>query len=433
MPSNASDNPFNVNVSTAGRFGAGGLLAGASLATLLGLAKVLADMRRKGESDESDSNQLVLTLPTRIKEAEQLIDHIGYEKIAESIPGFGPEMEKSANWQTMVASILAAGGAGTAGYALVDKLFEMRRIKELEAELERAQTEYLDKLQLASDEVKEAGMFGDREGEPSFRKLDYPLGIAALMTLLGAGGTAWLTKRFLDKLEEEKQPESFKPRKPIKVQKVIFKSASADGEKEASDNTVDPELMPAALGVFLDICSGEPTIVGSEKVAAEMKKIDMTPTQLYKQAGESFDRFLLTLKQNPELRKQMKDMAMDTHPLLKYFKWAAGLPYIRDLTDTSLYDQLSSQYGPRREDQPMAIKYGSVLDSLVGSLAAEKAVDIGKDMLSSKEQKPEEEELQDAVRQLDIGAADPEAAEFVNKNAEQLKDILTKLVQEGAI
>ena len=175
-------------------------------------------------------------------------------------------------------------------------------------------------------------------------------------------------------------------------------------------------------------------MVGSEKVACEMQKINMTPTQLYKQAGESFDRFLLTLKQNPELRKQMKDMAMDTHPLLKYFKWAAGLPYIKDLTDQSLYTNLSKKYGPRRADKPMAIKYGSVLDSLIGSLAAEQAVETGKNVLTGSKDKPDkDEELKETVRDLEIGAEDPAAEEFVNNNAEQLKTILTKLVQEGAI
>ena len=436
MPSSASDNPFNVNTSTAMRFGAGGALAGVSLATLLGLAKVLKDMKKKKDPSESTEDQLVLTLPRRVKRAEALVDHIVCENIARTVPTFGPDMEKTANWQTLVASLLAAGGGGMAGYALIDKLFEMKRMRELESQVEQAKEEYLDKLMLAGEDekigmAKQAGLsdlFGDRQGEPSFSKLDYPMGIAVLAALLGAGGSAWLTKRFLDKQDED----DFKPPKPIRVKRVVFKTAAAE-EKEASDREIDPEILPAALGVFLDICSGEPTVVGSEKVAEAMQELDMKPSDLYKQAGEDFDRFILTLKQSPQLRKQLRDMSMDVHPVLRYFKWAAGLPFLSDMADSRLYDELSYEYGPRRADNPLNIKYASVLDSLIGSMAAEKALDSARGVLSNGQPAEEKPELEDIIRELEIGAADPNAEEFVAQNKAKIVAVLQRLAEEGKL
>jgi len=458
MPNEENGNPFNVNTSTAGRFGAGGLLAGASLASILGLIKMISDMKRdksRDNDEETGLDRLVLTLPAKRAEAEDVIDRMYTQRFCDGIPTLGPDMEKSANWQTLVASLLAAGGGTAASYALVDKLFEIRRMRELEKQLESSQQEYLDKLDTASSEVKSAGLaelFGDREGEPSFNKLDYPIGLAVLATLLGAGGSAWLTKRFLDQSDDTEVDPGFKPRKPIKVKRIVFRTAK-DGEKEASAKEVDPEVLSAAVGVYLDICSGIPALASDEKVAAELKKINMTAGDLYKTAGDSeeFDKFMYILAANPDLRTQMKRMSMDTHPILKYFKWAAGLPIIRDFSDRSLYDELNREYGPARELFPEAFrkagrinmprdlndfgKSASVLDSLIGSMAAEKAIESMGDAMKNKKEVPsdKDQELKEMIRELEIGAADPNAEEFVSSREEQIKKILTRLVQEGKI
>lgn len=454
--SKEAEKPFKINTDTALRFGAGGALAGASLATVLGLAKVIHDMKKDVEPTETDEDQLVLTLPSRAKEAEALIDSLVCENLAAGVPTFGPDMEKSANWQTFVSSLLAAGGGGLAGYALIDKLFEMRRMKELNEKVEMAQEEYMDKLLNAGAEEKigmdeSAGLTAmakealfDRTGDPTFDKLDYPLGIAALATLLGAGGSAWLTKKFLDE-QSRKGDIDFKPRKPVKIRRVVFKTASAQGEKEAADRAIDPEVIPAAVGVFLDVCSGKPTILSDEKVAEAMIAIDMKPSDLYKQATESFDRFLLTLKQNPDLRKQIRDMAMDQHPVLKYFKWGAGLPYIKDIADQKLYDEVSKKFGPRAADDPMKIKYGSdksasVLTSMLGSLAAERAIQDSTEAALAKSKAEEEVaatdpkmKMEELVKDLEIGAVDPNAQEFVRKNEAKIRAVLADLAEKGVI
>lgn len=456
-------NPFNINTSTAGRFAAGGLLGGASLASILGLIKMITDMKRdksRGEEEDTGLDRLVLTLPAKRAEAEERIDRAYVERFCSQIPRVGPDMEKSANWQTLVASLLAAGGGTVASYALVDKLFEIRRMKELEKQLASSQQEYLDKLDTASQEIKTAGILGDsdRTGDPSFNKLDYPIGLAVLATLLGAGGSAWLTKKFLDEYENEEDVSDpgFKPRKPIKVKRIVFRTASGDDEKEASSREIDPETFAAALGVYLDVCSGEAKMASDERVAEELQKVGMTAGDMYKAAAndEEFQKFMYILAANPDLRTQMKRMSMDTHPLLKYFKWAAGLPLISQITDRSLHDQLNRQYGPARELFPEAFRNGgifippdlqdfgkkaSVLDSLIGSMAAERALDGMSDAMKRKKQIPDEEaqdddeELKSMVRELEIGAADPNAEEFVRGREKQIKEILTKLVRQGKI
>lgn len=434
-----NDNPLNVNLSTAGRFGAGGLLTGASLASVLGLLKMINDMREDSKVDGSeDTDRLVLTLPAKRASADELIDTMFTDNFISSLPKIGPDMEKAANWQTLVASLLAAGGAGSAGYALVDKLFEMRRMKELNDRVGESQQEYLDKLDAASTEIKSAGIFDSAEGESSFNKLDYPIGLAVLATLLGAGGSGWLTKRFLDQTSDDKLDPGFKPRKPIKVKRIVFRTAGP-GEKAASVEDVDPDTLQAALGVYLDICSGKPELAADEKVAEELVKMDMKPSDLYKQAATEFDTFIQMLHTNPELKEQMKRMSMDKHPILKYLKWSVGLPIIDKISDDSMYDTLSRKYGPASNMFPepyQDYKQASVLDSLIGSLAADQAVDSVKDMVVNRgESRPTEvaPEIEAAIRELEIGAADPNAEEFVNSRQDEIKAILTKLVEEGKI
>lgn len=254
---------------------------------------------------------------------------------------------KCANWQTLAASVLAMGGGGAAGYALIDKLYELKRMKKKEQELNTAKSEYLDKLQLGGTKA------ASDPNTSTFGKLDYPLGMAALALLLGSGTTAFLTKRVLD--EYNKEPEI---KADPKVKRIVFKSAEDKTEDITDEKTA--ETVSAMLGIYMDICSGSPDVVGDEKCAEYLEKINLTPGDIYKMAAYQDDYYSLlsTLDQNPEFRKLLQRMSMEKHPILKYMKWSVGLPGIRDIADKKLYKAVESQFGPQTLN-PQAIPSGA--------------------------------------------------------------------------
>lgn len=245
---------------------------------------------------------------------------------------------KQANWQTFAAAMLAAGGGGTAGYALVNRIFARKREKELEKELLGAKQEYLDMLSKNGAALEKTA--ADRhEGSRTFGFLDYPIGMAALLYMLGAGGTAWLTKRILDHYSTQGATPDENAAPDIK--RIMFST-----EKTASDDSEARDVMEAAVGVYLDLCSGRADIIGDMACKQAML---IEPSELYKMASEDYDKLVMYLKSNPQLRSTIKRLAMEKHPLLKHLKMMANWPLIGGMGDKKLFDELRRRFGPESE------------------------------------------------------------------------------------
>ena len=513
MPDKEEFRPFNMNLSTVGRFGGAGLLGGSSAAAALVLIKMLKDMNDDHKkNDETDDNTIVLTLPAKkaeddcscgadlaqvqgavvppghdIKPVKSKVKAENRSMVKDKKPKVRKEHEhvqhkaattptqirshngvysvKTANWQTLAASLAALGLGGGMGFSLVNKIYEKRREKELEGQLSAAKQEYLDTISKTGS-VKAAGLFGGTaKGDPSFSMLDYPFGIGALALLLGGGSTAWLTKRILD--QYNKDPESkYKPQSQPRIDRIVFRTegggsggAVTDGEgfeslvdKTAAYDDGSRESMEAMLGVYLDICSGSSDIVGDVKCAAVMEPLGLTPSGMYKMADEDYDRLMMYFKMNPELRSTMKRLTMEKHPLLKYLKWGVNLPLIRQFTDQKLYENLERQYGPNqdlwaavRNGQDVPIKTAMSMPGLAGGMMAGGAgatlAELAMGDRNERIQEPDAVEsdderkarVEDMVRKIDVGAADPEAAKFVQENSDKLRNILLLLAEEGRI
>lgn len=329
---NAEFKPFGIDLGTTGRYAAGGALAGVSLASLLALVKEFHKMKTEHELGLDNDNptsgeNIVLTLPKTAG------------------------LNKTANWQTLVASLLAAPVAGYPAYALMDQLLASKRLKELSEERDAAKNEYLDLLLKARrpDMLKTS-----EDTQSSFKPFDYLIGLPILATVLGAGGTAWLTKRVLENYDSN-IPES---QKHPRIRKVLYKMEGNDvpGLKRPEDDKAEDEeivefkpgsdeTVKAACAVFMDICSGSPDILADQRCVDYLEKTGSSPAEIYKLADEDIDRLVGKLEMDPELRSIIKRVSMERHPILKYLKWAVDIPGIAQLTDIPLYGRINKLLG----------------------------------------------------------------------------------------
>lgn len=511
--------PLNIQPDTVARFGLGGLLTGGAVASALNLVHMLRNLsRQKADAEgptETDESTIVLTLPqktaarkrrpssSRAKGTSPYKDqyitdgNIGDYNASDPPDGKGlinSEMGikndasdpieirkvegpsetmtvskkrrqvrypsgsygiKTANWPTLTTALLAGGAGGVLGYRLVDKIFEVKRLRTKEKELSNARQEYLDMLAGGKEaSVDELFMVPDEKEaqKRTFSMIDMPLGIAALAFLLGSGGTAYITKRILDKMETDRMPKEKKPA----VKRIVFRSSEPPAGSEEAD--VDElkaaqaadEVFDAALGVFLDVQSGDPKVLTDEKVAQALGEAGMAPQDMVPQKSTDFDRLMMTLDANPKLRRLMQGAMLENHPIAKYFKWAFKLPGLSGIADQSLYRQVHQAFRPETEKAAEDQKFqdlckeagifgpslADVAASFYGSTLAERIQD---EKGEAEQASPEEanDNPEDRARailgDLQISANDPAAAQFVLRNRKKIAAILQQLADEGKI
>jgi hypothetical protein len=394
--------------------------------------------------------------PTTLKTVEGPNESLTRSKQRRQVRRYNGEYGiKTANWPTLTASLLAGGAGGLLGYRLVDKVFEIKRLKEKEKELSNARQEYLDMLAgspkaaevdavFCPPMAKEA--FGGRNR--TFSLVDMPLGIAALAFLLGGGGSAYITKRILDKMDADRRPKEKKP----SVKKIVFRSSPAPTEEGGVDSMkaaqAADEVFDAALGVYLDIASGQPAVLGDEKVAQAMQEAGVSAADMVPKKSTDFDRLLMTLEANPKLRQLMQGAMMENHPIAKYFKWAFKLPILRGMADRKLYSTMESTFRPgtpkTAEDKKWAslVKEAGILGPSLADVAASFYGSTLAERVKNEEPvegvAPAEEEDPEArartiLGDLQISADDPAAAQFVLRNKKKIAAILQRLAEEGKI
>lgn len=532
--------PLGIKAETVARYLAGGTLAGAGTAAAINLVQLIKEMdRRRAEAhqpSETDEGTIVLTLPKRADTSLSYAGppsrfilpaygaqpagsvktdgNVGYENVSEppasrgrvnpeqgmavdasprqiktgkiekSVPvtvkpgkarpqlrhhtgTFGNSV-KQGNWPTLTLSMLAAGGGGGLGYLLVDKIYENRRLKQKQQELETARTEYLDQLSQKQSTVLEKGA-----REQTFNLIDLPLGVAALALILGSGGTAYFTKKILEESDKAQLPKVPKPQ----VKRIIFQSPPGQSEigeaKAAQDQS---EVFDAALGIFCDIVSGEPRVLGHEKVAAHYAKHGGDPADLVKLAVSDFDKLLATLQapENRPLRQLLVRAGMEQHPVLKHFRWSAKLPVLEGMADRKLYELVTKAFQPGTPAafknamahvlagvHPELLKEAGILSSLSPNLASIMASFYGstlakkvdKDEPAAPTETPEavagepaaagtpvatavadpEDRARQVLEDLEVDAADPAAADFVVKNQAKIQRLLRRMAREGKL
>lgn len=376
---------------------------------------------------------------------------------------------KQGNWPTLTFSLLATGAGGGLGYMLVDKIYENRRLKQKQQELDTARTEYLDLLGQKQSTALEKAAARDQ----TFNLIDMPLGITALALLLGSGGTAYITKKILEESDKAQLPKLPKPQ----VKRIIFQSPVGQSEiGEAKAAQAQSEVFDAALGIFCDIVSGEPRVLGHEKVAAYYAEHGGDPADLVKLAVSDFDKLMATLRapENRPLRQLLERAGMESHKVLRHFRWATKLPVLEGMADRKLYDLVTQAFKPGTPAplkqvvahvlagvHPELLKEAGLLAGLSPNLASIMASFYGSTLAKKVDEEtppvpaetPEavagepaaagtpvaaatadpEERSRQILEALEVDAADPAAADFVIKNQAKIQRLLHRMAREGKL
>lgn len=446
---------------TVARYGTGGALLGGSAAAVLSLAHAIRLARKREKqlsADQSDENTIVIRLPKTDKVARVTCDgNLPVSIKSEDKPksgtsiiavksyraGFYPNQkmkkgsaEKQADWPTLVSSILAATGGSMLGYSIIDKAYRTSVQRQLKAEEEAARTELMDAMTSRPQKVAESKWLSsfnislDKSAQlrekSTFGYLDGPMAVAALLTLLGSGGTAYITKKILDNKLKEQQEETYKP---PKVQKIVFKSAASleDGEEQAS--AADLEGVQGALFLTMDKMSGHEALRHDPEVVKYAEAAETSLDDLYKLAQEQPNMLVSLLSKNPELRKSLQAAYMKEHPFLKHFTGLLNVPGLSNLADKMTYKKVNNAMQPKTA--------GFVMPSFVGSVLAEKAI---KDSITPAPKKPlsaqEEvsaEKMQEFLNNLQLSASDPNAAAYLEDKQDEIRALLAQMAARGDI
>ena len=405
------------------------------------------------------------------------------------------EQTKEANWQTLTAALLAAGGGGLAGYTVLNKLYDKWREKKLQQEMTQAQEEYLDMLGKAGavpafDECFDLPLVKSAGRGDTFPLLDVPMGVAALGLIMGAGGTAYLTKRMLDEATKDDDLATKQRERRLKLRRIVFRTDPVNGStgQLPVDTPVGTDVLKAATAVFMDIGSGEPTVLGHAKVAKVLDARGITAGTLYKEAGSAFDALIMRLTQDEDLRAALRDAAAESHPALHWVPRPIRnvLPGVNRKIDAAVLAGITQGLGPgsagRRHrlerlaaltEDPLSlwggrapvkagpgfvnqtqadalrskyaaaqVKTATLMDSLLGNMlgtapmaAAQLAtqVDTAKRKRAVEPEAPQEDDAARMLAQLELIGADPRASEFIRRNRTQIYDLLTQMAARGEL
>jgi hypothetical protein len=483
---------------TVTRHAIGGAAIGGGAAALVNLVHMINQMREARakalKPTETDENTIVLTLPnkraeindkhTKVTSVEgpESADFVLNRKNGQSrrmgSMQFGPRLcstDKQAGmnpgWQTLTASALAGLGGGVGGYMLVNKLYELQRARRLQQDLDAAKKEYMDLL--SGNAVKGASCienaFGwqvpgdEKQAGSTFGLVNYPLAAMALLSVLGAGATGYITKRILDEKFRAVQDKSLDI---PKVKRIVFRSAPAtDQDPEKVASVEDSEAIMGGLMVMMDRVSGTDRFTGSPELQPVLEKIGMTKEALVKEAGD-WDTLYNHLEQAPDLRKALYGLytRYTSNPVTGFFKrLALNVPAVQRKADQRLYSMLDTMRNqmprggmkwqpavPQTGMQPKVAQDATITPSPLVALASGlfgRTVGQG---LTDNERTPEEmaqlivaAQEQAANRRrmqgtkvrddVKVDGADPKAKTYVIKNRAAIQALVKRLAAEGQV
>ena len=491
---------LKVDYGTVGRFAAGGAMAGAGTAALLNLVHMLREQRKEQldkRDPETDSNTIVLNLPPKMGEytrklaftlAEEstvsndvMHDHVkpGFRQTKGKRTGgrwtnpigkkkektqsqfepasddtnkdvSEPSVKEATGWPTLTLSALAAVGGTGAGVALIDKLYAMRRAKQLKEELDAAQNDYVSALSgkqaSALDEL--FPIPGEKQADSStatFGMLNYPLAAAALLTLMGAGGTAYITKKVLDEKLRESQSKGLEL---PEVKRIVFRSApTVAPEQEGLKKMSEDELLSvkAAFFVMLDKLDSHTRVLGTPGVKEAQMAAGLSTNKLFSLSQGDIGGIMDALNKNPELARIIVRAGMSRRPIMKHFQWAADTTPGLALGKNRIRSFLNQYAAPQPQPTTVAGKIASAVDMatamLVGkALGSSSAEDATKALLEKgvaavepKVEKNEEGRPLTDLSKVTVSGADPQAEAYIKANKIKIMKLLQTLAAEGKI
>lgn len=467
----------SVDWPTVGRYAAGGAVTGAGAAALLNLIRYVRDMYKDKKERElpggTTEDTIVLDLPRKAAEVTPKLTTTKTKTLigpkTSSQPRrmdgtvgpstLGPKL--AAGWPTLTLSAIAGVGGGTLGAMLVNKIYQERRHKQLEEELRATQEQYMTNLPQKASEFM-PGLFDlpmtkQADSSSVFGYLNYPLAAMALLGLMGTGGAAYITKRVLDeKLRQATEEGLDLP----KVKRIVFRTQPETAEPAKIASADDIECVKAALGVMLDRLDSTTKVLNTDYVKQAMDKANTCATTLMKEAGD-IDTLMEHLQGTPELRKMIVRASMESHPLLKHFKWAYNLPLVQGMADKAMYSRIGGALNsqPKMQDSARMIGgseghvnmasaekqaqglAGSALAGMVGStISGQAARQQLVDALAEAEKSIELERQRKkklppdvAASQVELEASDPAAKEYLAANKQKVLKVLRNMAASGKL
>lgn len=436
--------PEKNDIPTILRYGLGGAAVGGGTAAILSLIqkikldKKLSEERRRYANPETDENTIVLRLPAKRAAVSRITpeelkalardrakalteDELEYLQYA------GAELpQKQANDPaTFAAASLAAMGGGVLSYQLIRKLHHKQVLKELAAREEAARTELLDNMLAKQSDEKQAG---------DFSGADSVMGSLLLLGLLGAGGSAYVTKKYLDQQFAEKDRAKYTP---PKVNRVIIRTQPADEasldahEKVGSEEDMDVLRTISVMHMMKagdDMRAFEDAEVKAALAAANLTK----EAALELGTGTAMGDAISGLLGQEDIRRSLQRAYMQDHPMLKHFKWALRVPGLRGIADRMTYSKLGLQ--------PKVAFMGNpgFTNSLLGSIMANEVTDRDNKDSGDKQETPATPAAgmtpQEMAEDVSVTAEDPGAAGAMKgARAKKLKQALIALIQpQGA-
>lgn len=319
---------------------AAGALAGVPIAALYKLMSEFKNERatRKMQygPSETDENTIVLTLPKHA--AATLCKRLGcatpaHYKCAQQ-PVAAPD--NSPDPMGWALKIIGAGAGGLGTYALINELYKRHADAELKQEEAKAKHDML--------RVMMGPKQADTKSARSNSIWDPTLGTAILLSLLGTGGTAYLTKKILDERAEASDPAAVAI---PKVKRIVFRGQSAKTAEELSGSprladsdymevaklAADTAFLQAATYSMMDLLRGDKMYILSDpaikaacpgldldrlcKVAREAKSADELLAKLAEGTPEGvlFGHYLNQIQTNPEFVQELIGKATSNSPV----------------------------------------------------------------------------------------------------------------------
>lgn len=463
----------NIELPTVGRMALGGALTGGSAMALLNLLRKAREMNdeRKDRTKvpETDANTIVLRLP-HVKAAESCDpcdDKSKSPKVETTktvtTEGTGGQYRRAldgtfgtktaAGWPTLTASALAGMGGIGVGAHLVNRVYERRRIKSLKQELEAAQQHYMDSLVQGktAEYVEELFPVSLEKSAQSrnFGLLDYPLAAMAIMSILGTGGTAYITKKLLDErfddatkrerdipqakrivFQSQPQPQAPKPMEP-NPEEDEKRSGYEPGTQE------DIDCVEAALGVMTDKLDTRTRVLEDAKVKSAMVKAGTSARRLFKLANNA-DELIAYMRGSPELRRMIQDAYIANHPTYSRFKALANIPGARRIMDRKLYGAIGDWASGNTEVKEARMSLpGMLASSVIGSrIGGERSADpeaIAQAVVRANNEAANEEEQPEETPPIELQGADEGAQSYLAANHAQILKVLQEMRAEGKI
>jgi hypothetical protein len=466
---------LDIDAGTVAKSVVGGAIGGAGVMSAITLLRMLAAQRRDAQGqvqpDDTNEDTIVLTLPQKKAEdappgsiaedrvygsdnPEKKVDHpksrhnkLVAKRQFRNFDGTIGTKVAATGWPTQTASALGVVGGGLAGAALVDRIYAIHREMKLKREIEAAKQEYLDMLQGGEPKTAEARSIlysftpvgtEKQAGAESFGAQNYPMTVMALLTLMGSGSTAYITKKILDEKLRESEDVGFDP---PKVNRILIRSAKSPQPQE-----IGQDEFKAAMVMAIQSELGTVGPLADDDMKLALAKIGESPNSFLKKAQdqgvadliadmrEKYPDILSSL-QTKFTQAQSGPMAWIANKFPGMFKSLANFPGLRNIADNKTKSMLSNALYPEVKLAQKA-PIGPMLAAAFGGDILNDPDETAKKVVDEQERRQrlrKSQELTPEAGNIRVEAQDSAALKYLMEHKNEVRALLKNLAAGGRV